>query len=289
MNDEVIFLYAFQAIFGVMGLLMAYMVLKYLNHKALGMQTINDRMIKDLIYLSLLFWFDTTITEFIEEYKVNPLNHKVVLLILFLNAMTVSAGIWQMSVILMMRYMSVFYQNLLNNVDDCVVVRVTRSFVIITSIMSAIMIDFENTYGYQLLTEKDSDYDNLAAIPILFAIFICMIILILTQYKIENFKKIVDSQTLFDQLEASNHNQEFGCTNYRIINTNRIEVGVLSITVLFVLFMPLWKSDSKVKLLGKTLIVQFISTIAIPIIFIVRNENMYSYFRCKIMKLLCCK
>ena len=147
MNDEVIFLYAFQAIFGVMGLLMAYMVLKYLNHKALGMQTINDRMIKDLIYLSLLFWFDTTITEFIEEYKVNPLNHKVVLLILFLNAMTVSAGIWQMSVILMMRYMSVFYQNLLNNVDDCVVVRVTRSFVIITSIMSAIMIDFENTYG----------------------------------------------------------------------------------------------------------------------------------------------
>ena len=289
MNDKVIFLYAFQAIFGVMGLLMAYMVLKYLNHKALGMQTINDRMIKDLIYLSLLFWFDTTITEFIEEYKVNPLNHKVVLLILFLNAMTVSAGIWQMSVILMMRYMSVFYQNLLNNVDDCVVVRVTRSFVIITSIMSAIMIDFENTYGYQLLTEKDSDYDNLAAIPILFAIFICMIILILTQYKIENFKKIVDSQTLFDQLEASNHNQEFGCTKYKIINTNRIEVGVLSITVLFVLFMPLWKSDSKVKLLGKTLIVQFISTIAIPIIFIVRNENMYSYFRCKIMKLLCCK
>ena len=285
MNDEVIFLYAFQAIFGVMGLLMAYMVLKYLNHKALGMQTINDRMIKDLIYLSLLFWFDTTITEFIEEYKVNPLNHKVVLLILFLNAMTVSAGIWQMSVILMMRYMSVFYQNLLNNVDDCVVVRVTRSFVIITSIMSAIMIDFENTYGYQLLTEKDSDYDNLAAIPILFAIFICMIILILTQYKIENFKKIVDSQTLFDQLEASNHNQEFSCTKYKIINTNRIEVGVLSITVLFVLFMPLWKSDSKVKLLGKTLIVQFISTIAIPIIFIVRNENMYSYFRCKIMKL----
>ena len=39
MNNEVIFLYVLQAISGVIGLLMAYMVLKYLNHKALGMQT----------------------------------------------------------------------------------------------------------------------------------------------------------------------------------------------------------------------------------------------------------
>ena len=291
MNNEVIFLYALQAIMGLMGLLMAYMVLKYLNHKALGMQTINDQMIKDLIYISLLFWIDTIITEFIAEYKANPLNHNVALFIILLNAMGVSAGIWQMSVILMMRYLSVFYQNVLNNVDDCVVVRVTRSFVGFTAIMSAIMVDFENTYGYQLLTGgKDSDYDNLAAIPILFAVFICLIILILTQYHIENFKKIVDSQTRFDQLEeASTGNQEFGCTKYNITNTYRIEIGVLSITVLVVLFMPLWKSDSAGKLLAKTLIVQFISTNAIPIMFIVRNENMYSYFKCKIMKLLGCK
>ena len=290
MNNKVIFLYVLQAILGLIGLIMAFMVLKYLNHKALGMQTINDQMIKDNIYISSLFWICIIIIEFIAEYKSNPLNHNKALFITLLKFIVGMAAVWQMSMILMMRYLSVFYQNVMNSVDDCLVVRITRSFVGFTAMMSAIMIDFENTYGYQLLTGKESNDDNWSpAKPVVFAVIICLIILILTQYQIEKFKKTVDSQAQFDQLEeASDSSQEFDCNYSKITNTNRIEIGVLGISVLVVLFMSLWKADSHVKL-QKTLIVQFINTNVIPIIFIVRNENMYSIFKCNIRKLLCCK
>ena len=123
------------------------------------------------------------------------------------------------------------------------------------------------------MTGKDSNDDNLfPGKPVIFAAFICLIILILTQYQIEKFKKSVDSQAQFDQMETS---------------TNRIEICVLCISILIVLFTALLKTDSFDKILKKMLIVQFINTNVIPIIFIVRNENMCSYFKCNIMKLLC--
>ena len=295
MNNEVIFLYALQAIMGLMGLLMAYMVLKYLNHKALGMQTINDQMIKDLIYISLLFWIDTIITEFIAEYKSNLLNHDVALFIIVLNVMVGIAAVWQMSMILIMRYMSVFYHVVMNNVDDRLVTRVTRSFVGFTAIMSAMMINFENTFVYQFLTggKESNDFNLLPVKPMILAVAICLIILILTQYKIEMFKKSVESQAAqFDQLEActskEGNQDEFYC-KYNIKNTHRIEITVLSITFLELVFMSLWETDSTDKLLLKILIVQFINTNVIPILFIVRNENMYTIFKYNIRKLLCCK
>ena len=255
---------------------MAYMVLKYLNHKALGMQTINDQMIKDKIYTSSLFWVVNIITEIFVNYKANPLNHNLALFIALMNAFVVIASVWQMSVLLVIRYMSVFYQNVMNNVDDCLIIRITRSFVGLTALISAIAMDFENIHGFQILTGEESKDDNLFPVkPMILALFICLIILILTQYQIEKFKKSVDSQAQFDQMETS---------------TNRIEICVLCISILIVLFTALLKTDSFDEILKKMLIVQFINTNVIPIIFIVRNENMYSYFkRNGMMKLLCFK
>ena len=182
------------------------MVLKYLSHKALGMQTVNDQMIKDMIFISLLYWIDSIITEFIAEYKSNPLNHDVALFIIVLNVMVGIAAVWQISMILIMRYMSVFYHVVMNNVDDRLVKRVTRSFVGFTAIMSAMMIDFENTYVYQFLTDgkESNDFNLLPVKPMILAVAICLIILVLTQYKIEMFKKSVESQAAaqFDHLEA---------------------------------------------------------------------------------------
>ena len=261
---------------GVIGILMAYMVLKYLNHKALGMQTINDQMIKDKIYTTLLYWIVNIITEIIVNYKSNPLNYNLALFIMLMNAFAIIASVWQMSILLVIRYMSVFYQKLMNNVDECLIIRITRSFVGFTALISAIGIDFENLHGYEILTGEESKDDNLFPVkPIMFSLFICLLILILTQYQIEKFKKSVDSQAQFDQMK---------------ISTNRIEIGLLCISILIVLFMSLWKTYSINKLLKKILIVQFINANVIPIIFIVRNENMYSYFkRNSIMKLLCFK
>ena len=254
---------------------MAYTVLKYLNHKALGILTINDQMIKDKIYTSLLHWIVNIITGIIVIYKSNKLNHNLAVFIILMNAFVVIASVWQMSILLVIRYMSVFYQNfknVLNNADNCLIIRIARSFVGFTALISVISMDVEDTIGYHLLTGNESNDDLSPFKPLTFAFFICLIILFLTQYKIEKFKKSVDSQAPFEQMK---------------ISTNRIEIGVLCISILIVLFTALLKTDSFDKILKKMLIVQFINTNVIPIIFIVRNENMYSYFKCNLMKLLC--
>ena len=94
------------------------MVLKYLNRKTLGMQTIYDLMVKDKIYVSALSWIDILITEVTAEYKSQPLNHNEALFLTILNDMITMAGICQVSMILLIKYFLEFYQNLMNNVDD---------------------------------------------------------------------------------------------------------------------------------------------------------------------------
>ena len=54
MKSAVIVCYIFQATFGTLGTIIAYMALKYFNQKPLGMQTMFDQMIKDKIYLSFI-------------------------------------------------------------------------------------------------------------------------------------------------------------------------------------------------------------------------------------------
>ena len=56
MESQVIFLFLIRGFLGIWALFIAYMSLKYINQKALGMVTIFDHMIQDLIYLSMLHW-----------------------------------------------------------------------------------------------------------------------------------------------------------------------------------------------------------------------------------------
>ena len=287
MNNEVIFFYVLQTISGVIGIFTAFMILKYLNQKALGMQTIYDLMVKDKIYISVLSWTDLLIMEVIGEYKSQPLNHKEAIFLTILNGMITIAGIWQVSMILLIKYLSVFYQNLMNNVDDYLVMRITRSFIGFTAMISALMIDFENTSLYQLLTDKDSKDDNLfPAKPMFFAIFICLIFLITTQYKIEKFKENVDSKSQFHQLESGEGNQEI-VYKYEM-NTNRIEICIICISLIIVVFMLFLRAESLKFLRILLVIVQIINTNVIPIVLIVRSENILCFFKCEcqIMKLL---
>ena len=118
MNNKVISFYVLQTVYGIIGIFTAFMVLKYLNRKTLGMQTIYDLMVKDKIYIFVLSWIDILITEDIAEYKSQPLNHNEVLFLTILNDMITMAGIWQVSMILLIKYFLEFYQNLMNsNVD----------------------------------------------------------------------------------------------------------------------------------------------------------------------------
>ena len=125
MNSEVVSYYILHAIFGIGGSVQAYLVWKYLNQKALGMQTIFDQMIKDQIILSIINSIVRFLMIFVIEYM-NPINKTIALLINILNFMLLSAKIWQFSIILLIRHLSVFYQNLMNSVDEYLVKRIGK-------------------------------------------------------------------------------------------------------------------------------------------------------------------
>ena len=125
MNSEVVFYYILHTIFGIGGSIQAYLVLKYLNQKALGMQTIFDQMIKDQIYISITNSIVRIVLIIVIEFM-SPINQTIALLINFLKFMLMSAKIWQFSMILLIRHFSVFYQNLMNSVDEYLVKKIGK-------------------------------------------------------------------------------------------------------------------------------------------------------------------
>ena len=123
MSSETVLLYILLAIFGIVGMILAHLILKYLNQKPLGMQTIFDQMIKDQIYLSITNSAVRIVMIIVIEYM-NPINRIIALLINLLNFMLLSGKIWQFSIILLIRHLSVFYQTILNSVDEYLVKRI---------------------------------------------------------------------------------------------------------------------------------------------------------------------
>ena len=78
MSSEWVFLYILNAILSIVGAFVGYLILKYLNQKALGMQTIYDQMIKDQIYLTLSLWTVQTIISTSIEFM-EPINQIIAL------------------------------------------------------------------------------------------------------------------------------------------------------------------------------------------------------------------
>ena len=108
--------------------------------------------------------------------------------------------------------------------------------------------------------------------------------------QIEKYKKSVDSRGQFDQLEVKprNENQESDNVEYNM-STGRILTGMLiviffGVLVLLVKFAKSYSYDFHiVRLIGSN-IVMFILQIVIPVIIIVRSENVCVFFKNQILK-----
>ena len=157
----------------------------------------------------------------------------------------------------------------MNSIDECFVKRLVRSFVCIISIISALISDLENTIVYEKqVTEISMRHDTLlqpAQAPkiILISAIVCVIILIVTQYKIEMFKKSVDVQAKFNQLEEDENNQVSNRTNYNQ-NTVRIVLSLSCVGLLLILGGGLSRPDY-IHLLYTKSILTFIIIIVLPV------------------------
>ena len=196
-------------VFGLLIVCVAYLVVTYLNKKALGMQTLVDQMVKDIIYLSVFFEIILSVVRLIIQLT-RPISHSMAVLVTLVTHFSRMTGLWQLNMIFLMRYLYVFHYANLNIVDEKLIKRIARCSVGILSTISILVMmgNVENSHAYQHFTDGDIPV-KIPPVTIMTAI-ISIVIIIITQFKIEMFKKCVDAKQ-FDQMESGEDDQGHKC------------------------------------------------------------------------------
>ena len=287
MNPETIFWHTLHIVSAILGSFTAFIVLKYLNKKPLGMQTIFDELIKDFIYLNMLDCLTFIVAVAASYFP--PLNHYTMNTILICRITMSSAVTYQLSILMLIRYLCVFYPTQMNNAHFAR--NLARLFVVYISFTTAIFIDKKNTPYYFIASGNNVEPEPLPKPPIIRLIMlgVNLMILIFTQYKIEKFNQSVDSQEQHVEEaggEFQNSSDAYSKNTYRIVLL--ILCILITLVVLYFLLTPpgVHLIDIIFKLLA---IKHIILHNVIPIIFIVRNELLFSFMKIQILKILKCK
>ena len=290
MNIEAIVLYVFSVVFGLLIVCVAYLVVTYLNKKALGMQTLVDQMVKDTIYhavFQIFFEIIRSVMIFIVQLT-RPFSHSIAVLVTLVTQFSRLAGLWQLNMIFLMRYLYVFHYANLNNIDEKLMKRITRCSVGILSTILTLMAmgNVENTHVYQHLIDGVGDIIPVMN-PVVMTAIISLVIIIIIQIKIEMFKKSVDNKH-FDQLESGE--DQFGNCQYLKLETYLIEVLILAFTILITLSLY-WLlnagGDLNLKYLLAYVLEKFLHLV-FSLICIKRSEKMFSFFKSQIIAWFCC-
>ena len=157
------------------------------------------------------------------------------------------------------------------------------------------LVEAKDTFVYTILVSGSLELGNVFRhrfIPVTF--IITFISLIVTQYKIEKFKKSVDGQS-FDNLESIQEGDD-RCRNQMNFNVYRIELITAAITfftkalsILLLWFFPL-DDYFYLKILGETLtLLDQVLTLVFSLMFIFKNEKVCSFFKHRSRNLLLCQ
>ena len=271
------------------------MALEYLKRKPLGMQTILDKVAKDTIMCVLFHQVLIVFVTCLMCHFEGQFGDDVALIISILQIFFNNMRLWQFILVIIVRYMLVFYHTYHNKFDEKVTRRIIRSFVCISSAIIALLLDSKDTLRFKILTGRSLGLDFFAKksfIPVLFIIII--ISLIVTQYQIEKFKKSVDGQS-FDNLESIQEGDD-RCRNQMNFNVYRTELITAAFTfltkalsILLLWFFPL-DDYFYLKILGETLtLLDQVLTLVFSLMFIFKNEKVCSFFKHRSRNLLLCQ
>ena len=147
------------------------------------------------------------------------------------------------------------------------------------------MSDLENTLYYQLLTQGYEKNTNLITAKPLFLILIFgLIILMITQYRIEVLKKSVKAKCTFNPLKMENlkeENQGVTCihANFDTHRAEIITVGFFCLTIL--IWLVIRPKDLSMKIM-MGLFMRYVMLLTFFSLFILRNQKLYSFFKQRI-------
>ena len=191
----------------------AYFVWKYFDKKALGMQTILDQMVKDFILIGIIAhvtWFLVLI-----KFK-NLYGNYVAFALVVARHFTILAMLWQFFITLVIRYLSIFQNPLLNSIDDKKIINATRILNIFLSVILTLMENLEHSLNYAYLTNQDliSTHQNFKDLnggvkSITMISMFDLLFLIIIQSKIEIYKCKVDKRSELNQIKEEDEESKF--------------------------------------------------------------------------------
>ena len=285
MQTEEIILHSLRIIFAIGMAVKACLIWTYLNKNALGMQTILDQMVKDIIIIHGMTFISTNLA--LMKIVENPYNHYVALTIMIFHCFFALAIFWQIFVTVVIRYLSVFHHNMLNSVDEISVFMTTRKFVGLVSLISTLweVYDYEHQFIYIFLINSDIDTEVISRFkPFLIVLIVNIITLLFVQIRIEIFKKTVDQQNESSPPVESPDEENQNCLEMAFEyshNTIRIVLFIIFLVLMVVLGWMLNTTGEMQEIVDDRLRIhvcmQFILTNVIPMILIKRNPNMYKY------------
>ena len=153
------------------------------------------------------------------------------------------------------------------------------------------MSDLENTLYYQLLTQGYEKNTNLiTSKPLFLVLVIGLIILMITQYKIEVLKKSVKAKCTFNPMRMEEEQNQGEICKHANFDTHRAEiitVGFFSLTIL--IWLVIRPKDLSMKIM-MGLFIRFAMLLTFFSLFILRNQKLYSFFKQQIFfKISCCQ
>ena len=286
-NSEAVFWYTVQGISTILWSVSAYMVLKYLNTKTPAMRTVFDEIIKDTIYLNLLDWFVFVICVIAIEFLA-PLNHYASLTLVVCRHTVEIIIIYQLSILVMIRYLYVFYTDQMNGAYY--IRNLARCFVASVSIMSTVTLNLKNTPLYYFLTDKNFiNENNNEPISFIIATAICWMSLTFTQCMIEKYNQS-------DVANLQQPENQTVCGKKCIKKIVKIIVFIFfSLSAFFISITIYTSLNTKVvyiKVLRITSVKDLIMHNVIPIIYIAGSDNLFSFVKnefWEIIKLCKCR
>ena len=271
MEGSIIFLVTTKTLVDLVACGIFALVWMYINKKSLGMQTLLDQFVKDFICITILRDVATFLvfTKFTDNY-----SHQVASALIIFYHLAVIAFFNQIILTLVIRYLSVFHQTELNEINDKTIILVTRFLNISWAIIAHFIDDFLSGGPiYFFLTGVDTGSVSSNYLSKIMLIVI-IVVAIIVQVRIEHYKKKIQPQHAEDVQSDPND-----------LCSSRIAVVIVSVvaTMCVLLLWFGWSihgSDSGTAI-AKNLVISIVAfsllTIVLPCMIIKRNQNMYKF------------
>ena len=284
MLSEEIYLHSLRTILAIILFCLFYFVVRYLDNKPLGMQTILDMVVKDLLKILIagnaisFIGFGFGVIYINLQYR-----YHLALLVFGLWNCSQNAVLIQSIIFVVIRYLYVFHQTKLDHFDDLKIIKCLRVFAWIVCITLTVF-DVSNMnylleYGFITNQKLEIDINAYKIRGIL--LILCLISTIFVQVRIELFKKTVDFKSESNQMEAGNAEVMENHMDFEMSN-NTLRFVMMLLCLIFIVIID-WilrgsKEADNVLLSGlrTSVIVQFILC-NIIVILVKRNPKMYKF------------